>query len=256
MTATSKTVNDYTEHASGTLAGTDFLYLVRTGNTAGDRDRKLAASWFQPMHAKLTALSASVISGVAIDNSAIGGTTPAAGTFTSLTSTGAYTPTGGVAAAGGFAAPTVYPSGGMAPPTATTGTDTTPVVTESYIAEIFIPANCTLTGIAILNGSAVAGNMKLSLVSSAGAQLATTASTAQSGTAAYQKVPFTGTYAAKGPGKYFVHAQFNNTGARFRSHAVGVFGASKKTGEVYGTFTTITPPTTFTADLGPIASTY
>lgn len=152
--------------------------------------------------------------------------------------------------------PTVWYTGDLTPAAAATGTDTTPVVTESYFAEVFVAVNATLTGIAILNGSAVAGNVKASLVDSGGLQAATTASTALSGTAAFQKIAFTAQYAVKGPGKYLIHLQFNNTGARFRSHAVGVFGAAKKTGETYGTFTTITVPSTFTADLGPIAAVY
>jgi hypothetical protein len=34
------------------------------------------------------------------------------------------------------------------------------------------------------------------------------------------------------------------------------FGASKKTGETFGTLTTITPPPTFTTGLAPIATLY
>jgi hypothetical protein len=41
---------------------------------------------------------------------------------------------------------------------------------------------------------------------------------------------------------------WDNTTARFNAHTFGDFGASKQTGQVYATgFTTITPPTTFTA---------
>ena len=50
--------------------------------------------------------------------------------------------------------------------------------------------------------------------------------------------------------------QFDSTSARFRTHILGNFGAAKKTGQTYGTLTTLTPPTTFTTDLGPIADTY
>jgi hypothetical protein len=171
--------------------------------------------------------------------------------------TGALTPTGGVAAGGGFsAAPRNIHTGGVGAQVSTDGTDVTPSVTETYIAEVFVPANMTVTGIALMNGSAVAGNIKLALANSSGAVVASTASTAQSGTDAYQRVALSSTYAAKGPATYYVLATFNNTSARFNAHAFGNFGASKKTGEVYGTHTTITPPTTFTADVGPIASLY
>lgn len=164
--------------------------------------------------------------------------------------------TGGMGVPPGMQAPSVWATGDSPPQTATTGTDTTPVVTETYVARVFVPVASTLTGISILNGSAVAGNMKLGLFDSTGALVAQTASTAQSGTAAYQDVAFTTPYAVNGPAMYFVAAQFNNTSARFRTHAVGRFTAFKKTGETYGTFTALTNPNTFTTALGPIASTY
>lgn len=151
--------------------------------------------------------------------------------------------------------PTVYHSGGMAPSTTTTGTDTTPATTETYIAEVDIAFGATITGISVLNGSAVAGNLFVGLADSTGAVVASSAATAQSGTAAYQQVAFSTPYVAKG-GKYFILLQCSSTSARFRSHILGNFGASKKTGETNGTFTTITPPTTFTTNLGPIADTY
>src|SRR5262249_36849579 len=134
----------------------------------------------------------------------------------------------------GATGPTVFHSGGMAPATTTTGTDTTPVVTESYVSEVFIPVAATITGIAILNGSAAAGNVTVYLADDAGNLLASSASTAQSGTAAYQQIPFTAAYTAKGPRKYFIVVQFNNTSARFRSHILGNFGAAKHTGDTYG----------------------
>ena len=151
---------------------------------------------------------------------------------------------------------TVYHTGDAAPPTATTGTDTTPATTTTYISRLYIPQNATLTGLALLNGSAVAGNVTLALYNSAGAVVAQTASTAQAGTAAYQKIPFTTPYAAKGPGQYFVAAQFNSTSARFRTHALGSFTTSTITGGTYGTFTTFTSPNSFTADVGPIGDCY
>lgn len=169
------------------------------------------------------------------------------------TTTGAQTFTGGVVAGG---TPTTWNTGQHAPGSTTVGTDTTPSVTETYIAEVFIPVNTTITGVAFLSGSANAGNVAVALASSAGAILASSASTATTGTAAFQQVPFSSTYAAVGPAKYFVLLQNSSTSNRFRSHILGNFGASKKTGEVFATFTTITPPTTFTTGQGPIASTY
>lgn len=163
---------------------------------------------------------------------------------------------GGINPALGLTASTVYHSGDAAPPTATTGTDKTPVVTETYISRVFIPVNCTLTGISVLNGSAVAGNMTVALADSNGVVIAASASTAASGTAAYQQVPFAATIAVKGPAEYFILVQNNNTSNRFRAHALGNFKAGKLTGQTYGTLPNFTPPTGFTADLGPIADVY
>jgi hypothetical protein len=147
-------------------------------------------------------------------------------------------------------------TGGIPARVSTDGTDTTPATTETYIAEVFVPSNMTITGVALMNGSAVSGNIKVGLANSSGAVVAESASTAQSGTDAYQRVAFTATYAAVGPATYYVLLQVDNNTARFNSHTFGNFGASKKTGETYGTFTTITPPTTFTTAQGPIASLY
>lgn len=188
-------------------------------------------------------------------NGTVGATTPSTIAATTFTASGATSPVGGVAA---NSASTVWHSGAVGATSATMGTDTTPVATETYIVEVFVPVNSTLTGVSVLNGSAVAGNMQISLATSAGVPIAAalTASTAASGTAAFQQVPFAAPYAAVGPAKYFILLQNNNTSNRYRSHAVGNFGASKKTGETYGTFTTVTAPTTFTTGLGPVADVY
>lgn len=152
--------------------------------------------------------------------------------------------------------PRLCHTGGIPARLSTDGTNTTPSITETYIAEVFIPAPTTLTGISIFNGDAVAGNVAVALANSLGAVVASSGAVAQSGTDARQRVPFAASYQAIGPGTFYVLVQFSNTSARFNTHLFGDFGASKKTGETFGTFTTITPPTTFTASLGPYASLY
>lgn len=147
-------------------------------------------------------------------------------------------------------------TGGIPATQTTDGNDTTPVVTETYIAEVFIPCRSTVTGIAFLNGSAVAGNITGILYNKDGVVVGSTASTAASGTDAYQSVNLSTAYVAEGPATYYVGLQCNNISQRFNSHILGRFGASKKTGETYGTATNITPPTTFTTAQGPIASLY
>jgi hypothetical protein len=152
--------------------------------------------------------------------------------------------------------PTVWNSGNAPPPTTTTGTDLTTVVTESYLAQIYIPINTLVTGLSVLNGTAVAGNLTLALYDDQGKLLANTASTAQAGIAAYQQIAFTAPITVIGPGTYFALVQSNNVAARLRTHILGNFPAGKLTAGVYGTLVAFTPPTTFTTGLGPIISTY
>jgi hypothetical protein len=187
------------------------------------------------------------------------GTITLGGTSTgNIITTRAITPTGGVAAAGGFTTSArLVHTGGIPAQVSTDGTDATPVNTEVYIAEVFVPANMTVTGVAVMNGSVASGNIKVGLADSTGAVVATSASTSMAGTDAYQRIAFTGTYAAKGPATYYVLEFVDNNTARINTHTFGNFGAAKQTGQVYATgFTTITPPTTFTTALAPIASLY
>ena len=160
---------------------------------------------------------------------------------------------GGVNAIGGHNASSTGDAPAMV---ATVGTDTTPSITETYVARVFLPTNATVTGVAILNGSLVAGNVMAILYNAAGVPVAQSASTAQAGAAGYQQIAFTAPFAAQGPGRYFIGVQCNNVGARLRTHAVGVFPAFKKTGETFGTATALTTVSTFTTAVGPIASTY
>lgn len=200
-----------------------------------------------------------------IDNMTIGGTTPVAGTFTNLTatgtfsSTGAYTPTGGIGPAAGFTiSPRLVMTGNWKPLAITDGTEVTCVATTTYVAELFIPANMTVTGVALVNATAVAGNIQVGLATSAGAPIAAalSASTAASGTAVYQRVPFATPYAAKGPATYYVQLQCNNVGYKFRSHTIGDFGAQSQAAGTFGTFVSFAPAGTFTTAVGPVASLY
>lgn len=153
-------------------------------------------------------------------------------------------------------APTVFHAGGVGAPAAATGTDSTAVNTETYIVEVFVPVQTTLTGVSWLGLSTSTGNVQFSLANSAGTIItaAQTASTATAGTAVYQAAAFVTPYVAA-PGKYFILMQ-NSGSNHYRSQVVGTFGASKKTGETYGTFTNVTPPTTFTTNLAPFVDTY
>ncbi len=156
----------------------------------------------------------------------------------------------------GGTAPTVFNTGNALYPAVASGTDSTAVNTETYIAEIDIPVQTTLTGVQWMGLSTSTGNVQFSLADSTGKVItgAQTASTATAGTANYQTAAFAATYLAN-PGKYFLLMQ-NSGSNHYRTHLIGVFGCAKKTGETYGTFTNVTAPTTFTTNLCPIAATY
>lgn len=176
---------------------------------------------------------------------------------------GALTPTGGVAAAGGFSATARNVHTGCKPASASTdGTNLSVVVTELYVAEVFIPANCTVTGVAVFWGDATEGNAKVMLFNSAGSRVAISASTDVSGYTADSygtNIAFSAPYAAVGPATYYVGVIGDNSGNRINTHVLGAFGAGKITGLVYATeagYASITVPTTFTTGLGPYASLY
>lgn len=161
-------------------------------------------------------------------------------------------------------------TGGHPAMNAADGANSTPVVTEIYVSEVFVPATVLVTGIALFNGSDATDSVKLALFDAAGTLLRATADTQMSGTDAYQRIAFATdgangaatTIELPGPATYYVGAIFDGTTSRFNAHAVGSFGGGKVTGAVYATaFNTtslsITPPTTFTAaSLPPIASLY
>lgn len=152
--------------------------------------------------------------------------------------------------------PRVIHTGNTPVKASTDGTDKTPVITETYIVELAVPAGgARVTGFANFNGSVASGNLKAILYNKDGTVIASSASTAMSGTDAFQRIPFTAVLNLR-PGRYFVGLQIDNTTARVNMHPIGNFAAFKKTGEVYGTPTAITPVATFTADIGPMGGLY
>jgi hypothetical protein len=206
-----------------------------------------------------TAAETNVLAGATNANSGTG-LAAILGTSGAITFAGAVTATGGVAAAGGYSVSPRLMHTGRNPPAATADfSDYTVVVTETIRSEIFVDNNVSCTGVAIFNGSAVAGNVTCYLIDSTGTQVGSfvTASTAQSGTDAYQRIAWTGgPYTLKGPATYWIAVQGNNTGGKINTHTVGNFGADKQTGTVYGTLTVAASPTTFTTALGPVATLY
>jgi hypothetical protein len=158
----------------------------------------------------------------------------------------------------GFAAPLpasvsprCYHTGGTGPIAGTCGTtlsagdNTTPSATETYMCELIVLHTCLVKGISFKNGNTVGTDKAAAaLLDSQGNVLATSAvaGATTSGANSYQALDFA---VPAGPiqltpGVYYVALQFNGTA----------------TGTTFGTFTGLTPPITFTASLGPMASLY
>lgn len=155
------------------------------------------------------------------------------------------------------AAPRNQHTGGTPVKASTDGTDSTPVVTETYINEIELPSG-PMTGFAMFQGTVAAGNVFAILYDKSGVVIAQSLSTAIVGVDAFFRIPWVSAPVLVG-GTFYIGLQFNNVANRFNTHPIGNFGAGKKTGEVFGTPTSIAalpPPTTFTAGQGPMGSAY
>lgn len=172
---------------------------------------------------------------------------------------GVITPAGGVAAAGGFSAsPRGMWIGQTAPQVSTDFNNSTPVTTETYVSEIFVPCNMTITGVALFNGTDVTGNVTVGLATSAGAVIAAakSASTAGSGTDAIQRIPFAAAYAAVGPATYYIQVQYSSGTARYNTHVLGNHGVLVQTSQTYGTLTSFTAPSTFVTNVSNVGGLY
>lgn len=198
--------------------------------------------------------------------------TGAATIATTLGVTGITTPIGGIANGGGttltVARPGSVHTGGV-PATATAeGFDATPVVTEIYYSELFVPCNMTVTGISVFNGSVASDDWHRALLDEDGNKVtgSDTGAVTSSGTDVYQKVPFSGgAITLLGPATYYVAQICDGTTDRYNAHGEGTtelgfsksMVAGKITGQTYGAIpATNTVTKSFTTDLGPIASLY
>lgn len=170
----------------------------------------------------------------------------------------AITPTGGIAAAGGFSG---SPRIALQNSTGFTTTSTvTPSNTTTYISEIIVPYNVTLTGVQVRTGSGAPGaNITVGLADSTGAPIAAakSASTAGGTASSTQLIPFAVAYAAVGPAKYFIMVQWDTAATSVASLlATGIMATLAQTGQTYGTFASFTPPTAFAALVGANVALY
>lgn len=173
----------------------------------------------------------------------------------------AILPTGGVTPIAG--SPNGIYGANFVPTAATTGTSTQGVANKQWISPVWIPANMTITGLAFLIGT-TGGTDKVitALYNNAGTLVAnssTSASGVTVGTAAnMQSVDFTTPYSAVGPARYWASVQVSGTTAFLRTIPanVSVANVGSKTNTSATPATSITAPTAFTADVGPIVALY
>lgn len=152
---------------------------------------------------------------------------------------------------------------GFVPTTLTT--DLAIVVTELYVCEIeVLDTYPVVTGIALQMGSATEGSgatgTQAMLFDADGVRIASSADTDVSGFTAdaYGNIPFTAPIALA-PGTYYVGVISGVNTNKIAAHVIGSFGAGKIESLVYSTeagYASITPPTTFTTGLGPVAALY
>jgi len=142
------------------------------------------------------------------------------------------------------------------------GTNKTLVAGTTYVADIFIPlSSVLLTGIGVLNGATVGTDKGIvSLYDSTGVLMANSAlaGATTSGANAFQQYAFTATYTTVKPGRFWIAYQSNGTTDTIRTVATATWVdllTQSNTG-AFGTLPALTPPTTFTADVGPVAYAY
>jgi len=143
----------------------------------------------------------------------------------------------------------------------TRGTSAVHVAGTWYRAEIQVPHLAQWTGIQVLNGATVGtDNLMVALYDTNGVLITNSAvaGVLSAGANTFQSIAFL-TQPILTPGRYFVAVQCNGTTATTRRWAA-TDGGNQMTQSATGTFGNVpasfTPPTTFTADVGPIAALY
>ena len=137
------------------------------------------------------------------------------------------------------------------------GNSTAGIATQTWAADVFVPYVKAWTGIGILNGATVGTDKGLVILwSNTGAVLATSAlaGATTSGASAFQQYAFTTPYTNLQPGEFFLGYSSNGATDNFQSiktaTVIDVLTGTQ-TAQVFGTVTALTPPTTFTANVGP-----
>jgi len=143
---------------------------------------------------------------------------------------------------------------------ASIGTDAVMVAGTVYCVEINLPRTMTVTGIGVLNGTIVGtDNLIVSLYGPEGGFLASSAlaGTLSAGADAFQQIALTVPLVLKNDGRYWVGVQCNGTTAATQRIAANAYlNLAGSFAGTFGTLPDIVPPTTFTADMGPIVYLY
>jgi len=147
--------------------------------------------------------------------------------------------------------------------TLTSGTDTTGIANQQWIAPVWVPCNTTLNGVSYLIGTVGGTDRAIAaLYNAAGTTLLANSTTASGGTvvgtlATMQALAFTTPYAAVGPGLYWITIQTNSTTAHIRTVPLGTaFTGIQAAGGATPAATITSVPTTFTAAYAPVAELY
>ena len=145
----------------------------------------------------------------------------------------------------------------------TGGTDKAAVAGTRFSGSLFIPHLTTVTGIGYLIGSVGGTDLVLAELHDADGRLLATSALAGAtvGTAAtMQDLALTAPVQVVGPGWYFLSITMNGTTGKLRTLAAATAMAStaltKSATGTFGTVGALTVPSTFTADVGPIAYVY
>lgn len=148
-------------------------------------------------------------------------------------------------------------------PTATSGTDTANADTALFVASVFVPVNMVATGVKYLVGSVGGTTKMIAQLNDANGTLLANSTLTSSGTTAgtaaqVQTMAFVTATPIKGPALYYIGITGNGTTSKLRTipaHTqTGVYTAQLVQTTV--TPAAIAPPTSFTADVGPVAHLY
>lgn len=169
-------------------------------------------------------------------------------------------------ATGGSSAPTTVQGPRILPNVpigafASMGTSAVHVAGTWYRSEIYVPHVAQWTGLGVLNGATASTDGLIFALYDTNGNLITNTTTAgvtSSGANAFQNIAFVNSPILQ-PGRYFVAVQCQSTTATTRRQSAAM-GGNLMTSSAAGTWQTVpasfTPPTTFTADVGPIAWLY